>query len=200
MTIKEPQLYRGKWHHLVELAERFPAPVTVFIDPETGLISKMERPTRDKKGAITYVFGSYRKQSGVAYATDLTVYTRDVVTTYLKSRKVEINADVSDAFIVGSHIKQEPKRVDNSGLTVNEVGKNTHLVGQGRAYSMFVDVGEFIIGVGGYGYSENFARNYKAYQEALGHEKPLKYFIVTPITLTICNITSRQLKWERALL
>ena len=70
----------------------------------------------------------------------------------------------------------EPETLDTEEMHVDLVSGSLHHAGKGFAFSAFLDAGDHIIGVGGYG---GLGDRFKAYQKTQGHTKPLKYLILT---------------------
>jgi hypothetical protein len=166
--------YLGRPHDMLSFELPMSPTLTVYVDSESGLISKMSRTTG--LGLITYRYSNHGKVDGVAYARDFEVYVDDGLNLESLDIAFSVNSVLPSVFQIDSGIEQEPARKDRSEMTVDEVSEGTHLTGVGEAYTMFVDAGEYVIGVGGY---PALADRFAAYQEATQSEKPLRYQIVT---------------------
>ena len=171
---KGESAYQGRPHELIEFTMPSSPPVTLHVDSESGLISKMTRETGF--GPLTYQFHNHTTASGVGYASSFEFYVGSDVNILTLSRDVSVNTVRNNVFQIDRGIAEEPTRIDTSEMTVDEIGDGVHLAGTGNAYTVFVDAGDHIIGVGGYaGLSDRFT----AYREAAGHEKPLRYQVAT---------------------
>ena len=168
-------IYLARRHEMLSFEMPSSPVVTLYVDSETGLISKMVRRT-PAFGDLTYQFRNHTFSGGIAYAADFEFFVGDDVNILTLSRDVSFNAVRPSTFAVDRGVEQEPARVDTSETTVDEIAPGVHHVGTGFGYTTFVDAGDHVIAVGGYpGLNDRYA----AYLEAAGHEKPLRYQIAT---------------------
>ncbi len=171
---KGASTYLGRPHEMITFTMPSSPPVTLHVDAETGLISKMTRATGF--GALTYQFRDHKAANGVGYASNFEFFVGPDVNILTLSREVSVNNVRANLFEIDRGISEEGARVDTSEMTVDEIADGVYLAGTGNAYTAFVDAGDHIIGVGGYaGLTDRFT----AYKEAAGHDKPLRYQIVT---------------------
>ncbi|MCP4144860.1 MAG: hypothetical protein GY752_06185 [bacterium] len=166
--------YLGRPHDMLSFEFPMSPTFTVYVDSESGLISKMSRTTG--LGVISYRYSNHATVDGVAYARDFEVYIDDHLNLESLDLSFSVNSVRPSAFQIDRGIEEEPARVDKSEMTVDEISEGIHLTGIGEAYTMFVDAGEYVIGVGGY---SGLADRFTAYQKATQTEKPLRYQIVT---------------------
>ena len=172
-------IYFGRPHEKITFEIPSSPPLTLFVDKETGNITKMARETGF--GALTYQFGGHTKTGGVTYAKDFQFFVGDDPNIVNTSREISVNGVRSAVFRIDRGIKEEPARVDVADMTVDEIGDGVHFAGQtpqggAGAYTVFVDAGDHVVAVGGYA---GLQARYDAYKAAAGHEKPLRYQIVT---------------------
>lgn len=167
-------LYIGETHEMISFEMPSSPPVTLYVNAETGYITKMTRGSGF--GPLSYQFSEHTNANGVGYAQNFDFYVGSDVNLTGLSRDVAFNRVQPSTFAIDRGVDEEPARVDTSEMTVDELGDNIHLAGTGNAYSMFVDAGDHIIGVGGYA---GLADRFNAYKEAAGHDKPLRYQIAT---------------------
>ena len=166
--------YLGRTHELITFEMPSSPPLTLHVDAATGLISKMTRETGF--GALTYQFRNHTETNGVAYARDFEFFVGPNVNILTLNRDVAVNGVRRNVFSIDRGAVEEPARVDTSEMTVDEIAEGVHHVGTGNAYTIFVDAGDYIVASGGYaGLKDRF----DAYREMAGHEKPLRYQIVT---------------------
>ncbi len=148
--------------------------LTLFINPETGLISQMQRVT--PFGALTYLFTDYRKNKGITYSADFTFYAFKNLVGLTLDRKITFNRVKDNIFKIEKGMVPTPEALDTTTLTIEAISPTTHHVGSDGVYTMFIDAGDHIIGIGGFA---GLKDRYTAYLEETGHEKPLKYQVVT---------------------
>ena len=169
----------GRPHELITFEMPQSPPLTLHVDSETGLISKMSRETGF--GPLSYEFSDHTTAGGVAYASNFEFFVGKDPNIITVSRTVTPNAVRASVFRIDRGVEQEPARVDTTEMTVEEIAEGVHLAGQGpqgapNAYTAFIDAGDHVIAVGGY---VGLQGRVDAYREVAGHEKPLRYQIVT---------------------
>lgn len=172
---KGDKTYNGALHHIVE----FDMPNTNFepllwVNSETGHISMMQRNIPEYY-LLSYVFNDFRKTKGISYAEDFVMYVDNKVIEYTKSRSIDVNRVKPSTFKVDKGMTPAPEGLDTSEMSVDEVAPGLYHAGQGSAYSAFVDAGDHIIALGGYGGLED---RFEAYTKIHG-VKPLRYVIFT---------------------
>jgi len=169
--------FQGSTHDLI----RFPfpssnAPLTLFINSETGLVSQM-RVENLSSEPVRYVFKNHDCKDEITYARTTEVYLLPNLFILLDNREVEFNPSIDDAeFTIPAGVSKEPGRIDTSVKTVNRVADGIYHVGTGGTYSLFVDAGEYIIGVGN---QKDVAVRLEDFKKVAGIEKPLRYQVVS---------------------
>lgn len=167
------QVYLNALHDRVEFTMPASPPITLFVNRQTGLISKA---VREVAGVPQYfVFTDYRTQNGFTYAATTEQYTRKDVTLVSLSRTVEFNPQVADAAFAVD-VPLEDARIDVSKMRVEKAADGVWHVGQEGAYTTFIDVGDYLVGVDGQaGLRERLA----AFRTETKNQKPLRYQVVT---------------------
>lgn len=174
-THKRKETYVGTPHDVVELALPNWPLMDLYINSDTGHITKMVRETDN--GAIRYQFGDFKKTDGITYANDFDFYVNDFFSEYAKSRKIVVNKVQETTFKMERGIREQGEAVDQSEMSVDAVGNRIHHVGQTGAYSAFIEAGDYLIAVGG---SAGLKDRYEAYKAEHGSDtKPIRYMIVT---------------------
>ena len=174
-TYKRKETYVGLPHDVVELVIPDWPVMALYINSDTGHITKMVRETDN--GALKYQFGNFKKTGGITYANDFHFYVNDFLSEYAKSRKIEVNNVRAKTFELKRGIREEGEAVDQSEMSVDAVGNRVHQVGQTGAYSAFIEADDYLIAVGG---SAGLKDRYEAYKAERGADiKPLRYMIVT---------------------
>lgn len=169
-------LYSGKIHEKISFqAEGYPE-MTLYLDPESGLISTMTRDHWVAGEYYSYQFSDYRSANGVLYAGETYVTRGGLPYNVLVSRTVEVNSDIETDFVLPQGYGEEGKALDFSSMVVKQLGEGVFLVGKDWGFSLFIDAGDYFIALGGYeGLQERFDE-VKAFSD---QEKPLKYQVVS---------------------
>lgn len=158
----------------------------LYVDAETHLIAKATAKFSDtfNRG---YLYSNYREQDGITVAGNVRMTDEyELFTSHrdLYDREFSFNLPV-DEFLVPPTDYDEFKYfaapdpndfVDQSKMTANKISDSVYHVGQGAAYSIFIDAGDYVIASGGY---PGVKDRLQAYREASGVDKPLGYQIVT---------------------
>jgi len=173
---KGTKMFRGTLHELVtyDMPGTGIDPV-LWVNPETGLISKMRRDIPDAY-VLNYVFGNYKTDDGITYSHDFELYVDEKLVEYAKSVDLSVGGVSSSIWEMDKGIDPMPETIASDEMVVDHIAGSVHYAGQGAGWGAFVDAGDHIIGIGAYG---NVGERFKAYQAAQGHQKPLKYQVVT---------------------
>lgn len=170
------KMFRGVSHDLVtyDMPGTSIDPV-LWVNSETGLISKMRRDVSGF-GVLNYVFGNYQSDNGISFAHDFELYVDDKLVEYAKSVELSVGNVSPSIWKVDQGIQPMPETINSEDLVVDHISGPVHYAGSGAGWGAFVDAGDHIIGIGAYG---DLEARFKAYQTSQGHQKPLKYQIVT---------------------
>ena len=172
-------MYIGAPHEKISFEIPNSPPLTLYVNSDTGNISKMTRATGF--GDLSYQFSDHTSTNGVGYAANFDFFVGPDVNIISTSRNVAVNNVRNAAFRIDRGIEAEPDRIDASEMTVEALSDSVHFVGQtpaggAGAYTVFADAGDHVIAVGGYA---GLQARYDAYKEAAGHDKPLRYQVAT---------------------
>ena len=168
--------YQGSPHELI----RFPGPrkslLTLFINGETGIVSQMTRE-RTPSRTIRYVFKNHVTTDGIPYARTSEVFLLPYLRFLLDNWELKFNPRIDDAeFVIPAGLSPEPERIDTSMKTLNRIADGIFHLGTGETYSLFVDAGNYIVGVGG---QKDAAARFEDFKTATGLDKPLGYQIIS---------------------
>ncbi len=169
------EMYRGRIHDKLTYKMEGSPDLTVFIDQETGLLSKMTRQN-PQIGELSYVFTEHRRTGGITYASDTNFFIAGQPNIVTVSRTIEVNPNISDKFEVPSGYTAQGGNIDTSEMRSKELAEGVYFSGQNGGFSIFVDAGDHYVGAGGY---PALPDRLKAVQELAGNEKPLKDHVVT---------------------
>lgn len=167
--------YRGALHHKLKVNAGTSAEYTLYINTQTGLISKRVRQ-HARVGEISHIFANHQKSSGVVFAQDMNFFVGGEARKISVDRNVEINPSLTDKFPDAADYTVWGEPVDTAEMLVREVGRGVYHAGKGRSFTLFVDAGEYFIASGG---QDALKASFEALQAHLATNKPLKYFILT---------------------
>lgn len=175
VKVKEYVSYLGMPHTVITLSVPDWTPMDIFVNSETGHITKMQRTSG--YGMLRFKFGDFKKTSGVTYASDMDFYVGDFFSEYVKERTIKVNSVRASTWKVDRGLIPEGEKVIRDKMSVNFVSDKIKNVGTNGGYTSFIDAGDHIIAVGG---SSGLKARWEAYQADQGDQaKPLKNMIVT---------------------
>ena len=170
------ETYIGSAHEKISFqADGFPE-MTLYVDTESGRISKMQRAHWVAGQYFNYQFSSYKQQDGIIYAGSTYVTRGGQPFEIVTSRVVRINPDLTDAFDLPVGYGEEKPTIDFSEMTVKKLADGVYLAGQNWGFSIFVDEGDYYIAAGGY---EGLKDRFEAVKAFVGVDKPLKFQVVS---------------------
>ncbi|NVJ98612.1 MAG: MBL fold metallo-hydrolase [Alphaproteobacteria bacterium] len=167
--------YRGRKHEKLTFKMEGSPDLTVFVDAETGLLSKMERQN-PQLGTLSYLFGKYKEEGGITYATDMNFLIAGQPNIISVSRDIDFNTKMDGAFDVPEGYASQGGNIDTSEMIARDLGNGVYYAGQNNGFSIFVDAGDHYVAAGGY---PALPARLKAVQELAGNDKPLGKQIVT---------------------
>lgn len=169
-------LLYNKSHSTLSFQAQGHPKMTLFVDPDTGRISKMRRPHWRVGQSFDYHYSEWARHQGVPYAKSFYV-TRGGDPFYVSvSRQVDWRSNLVAAFEKPEGYGKAGAGLDFTEMQFKQLGENLYLTGQDWGFSIFYDAGEYFIASGGYaGLSERFA----TVKARTGLDKPLKYQIMS---------------------
>jgi len=167
--------YRGALHHKLRVNAGTSAEYTLYINTQTGLISKRVRQ-HARVGEISHIFANHQKSGGVTFAQDMNFFVGGEARKISVERNIEINPSLADKFPDAAAYTPWGEPVDTAEMMVREVDFGVYHAGKGRSFTLFVDAGEYFIASGG---QDALKASLEALQAQLETSKPLKYFILT---------------------
>ena len=175
---KGPIFWLGEEHNIIAIDFPSSPPLDLYVNKNTGYISKMARTVGegDDRTIVSYTFDGHTRKKGVAFARESTVFIGENLLQFSFNRKVVLNAKADrNDFKLEAGITQEPARSDTSKMTADRISARSYHVGQG-SYTTFVDMGDYVVGLGAYA---GFADKYAAYKAETKSTKQLRYVLVT---------------------
>lgn len=169
----EDAVYLGRNHHVVTYELPESPELTIYVNADTGLISRMARQT--PFGDLNYLFKDYKLAKGISYAGDYQFFVGDRI-NYHYRREAKVNDVRAKEFELDRGLMAEAERVDGAEMSVDKLAEGIYLVGQAGAYSVFADMGANIVGVGAYG---GLTPRFEALKEEIRTAKTLRRHVVT---------------------
>ena len=168
--------YMNRPHEKVTLPFPSSPELTLYIDAETGLISRMTREN-PQLGLLDYVFGGHTTKNGITRATSSNFFLAGRPNLIGSQREIRFNQQLDAAlFEPPAGLEREGERLDTSETLANKLSGDVYHIGQGSGFSLFVDTGNGIVAAGGYpGLSQRLQR----FREETGSHQPLAYQVVT---------------------
>lgn len=171
------ETYMSREHHKVRMPFPSSPDLTLYIDTETALISRMVRDN-PVLGQLDYVFEDPTSHNGVVYAGTVNFFIDGRPNLLGVKRSAEFNVSLNaNMFELPDGVRPDDhERIDTSEMGVTRISDDVHHIGQGPAFTLFVDapVGLTAVGGGG-GLNARLAH----YREQTGNHRPLRYQIVT---------------------
>ena len=169
-------IFHGSIHHKLVFTHNNQQEITLFIDQDTGLISKMQRPHWLPGQFINYHYSSIETKQGISYAYSTYVTRSGQPYSVSSSKVVYFNQNISSMFERPNNYGKVAPTIDFSEMSVTKLAENTYLAGQDWGFSIFVDSGSHFVAAGGY---EDLSKRFDAVKKFSGFDKPLKYLVVS---------------------
>lgn len=168
--------YLNRPHELISMPFPLSPDLTLWVDKETGLISRMHR-INPQLGQLDYTFEDRSEDNGIPYAVSTHFFVAGKPTLVSMRNESTFNRTFPDSlFDVPDGLNEEAERIDTSEMSSTEIADNVHHVGQGGAFSIFINSSDGLIAAGG---SAGFAQRLEHYRQETGNYQPLAYQVVT---------------------
>lgn len=176
VTLLGDELYMGRAH--TKLGMPFPGSpdLTLFIDDETKLVSRMLR-VNPQAGNLDYIFGKHTTKQGVVSATEVTFLVASVINFVSMTHNVEVGVPFTDEQLeIPTGFALAGERVDGTVEVVNKISDRVYHVGQAGGFSLFVRTSDGLVGAGGYA---GLTSRLQKYQSESEEYYPLAYQVIT---------------------
>ena len=170
------QLYMNRPHHVITMPFPSSSDLKLYVDTSTLLVSKMVREN-PQLGNLEYVYSAHKKNNGISYASGINFFIAGSANLISTQHELSFNVAIpASEFDLPTGFVAEGQRIDTSQMLVNKISERVYHIGQGNAYSMFVDTNVGVVGAGGYaGYQSRLEH----FQKESENYKPLAYQVVT---------------------
>jgi glyoxylase-like metal-dependent hydrolase (beta-lactamase superfamily II) len=168
--------YMNRPHEKVQMPFPQSPDLTLYIDAQTGLISRMSREN-PQLGLLDYVFNGHTSKNGITRATSSNFFIAGRPNLIGSRRQVSFNQRLdADLFTLPQGLAEEGERLDVSETVVNKLSNEVYHIGQGAGFTLFVDTGNGIVAAGGY---PGLTQRLQRFREETGNHQPLAYQVVT---------------------
>ncbi len=150
--------------------------LTLYINKKTGLIVKMSKADWQPGKWFVYNYFAVKQQQGISFASSTYVTRGGQPYMVSTARELIVNPDLRQAFDLPKNYQDSAETLAFTEMMTKRLSDNIYLAGQDWGFSVFLDVGEYFIGTGGY---EDLKQRFAAVQELAGKNKPLKYQVVS---------------------
>jgi len=168
--------YMNRTHEMISMPFPSSPALTLWVDKESGLISKMVR-VNPQLGQLDYVFSDRSEDNGIPYAVSTNFFVAGTPNLVTVRNESTFNRRFPNSlFELPDGLTEEGERIDTTDMSSNEIADNVHHVGQGGAFSIFINSSAGLIAAGG---SAGFAQRLNHYRQESGNFQPLAYQVVT---------------------
>lgn len=167
--------YLGRNHTVIEFDFPEAGNALIYIDDNTGLISRMDRYLGDGP-RLTYLWSDPQTKTGLTYAKTLQLHVDDHLELIVTDRTLRVNVADEESFKIDPRIKEAPPLAQVGQASHQQLGPNSYLTGLDGIYSVFADAGDYIIAAG---LNDGFADRFEHFSRSIGQQKPLAYAVST---------------------
>lgn len=163
----------GSKHDVITLVMAVGPALALYFDRETGMLTRMER-TLPPFGQVEYRFIDYQPVDGIPFNREFRLLVNGESNLDMKNIRTVVNPSL-DQYLAVPESLQKVAAVAPDELGVNEIADGVYLAGGGGTYSLFVEVENGLVGIGG---TQIVADALKALRNE-GVDKPVTYGVIT---------------------
>lgn len=163
----------GRTHDIITLVMEVGPALSLYIDRESHMLTRMER-VLPPFGQVEYAFLDYQVVDGIALNQGFRLYVNGDVNLVLEDLKQQVNPPIEQYVAVPSNLQRIPEVTPNEFAT-NEIDEGVFLIGGQGAYSLFIEMDDHVVAVGG---TQGAAQRIKALREEIA-DKPVRYAVLT---------------------
>lgn len=163
----------GRPHDVVTLVMAVGPALALYIDQESHMLTRMER-VLPPFGQVEYRFLDYKSVDGIPFNMKFRLLVNGESNLDIDNVKTLVNTPLDKYLEVPGGL-EIVAAVTPDELSVNEIADGVFLVGGNATYSLFVEMPDYLVAVGG---TQIVPDALKALRNE-GVEKPLKYGVVT---------------------
>lgn len=159
---------------LIVQAAGYPV-LTLYIDNQTRLLHRLDLGPEGENQRV-FRYSSHIKIEGLTYATNSYATRGGRAEMVSTSISIDFNPDADQIFALPIDYQEAPETLSFTEMEVQTLAEGVFLVGQNWGFSVFVDAGDYYIGVGGY---HDVSKRFEAVLKHTEKATPLKYQVVT---------------------
>lgn len=176
VTQGDDKIFMNRPHHVLTMPFPLSPDLSLYIDAETYLITKMVREN-PQFGNLDYIFSEYKKDNGITYAAKINFYIDGQPSAISLRHELSFNAALDESlFTLPTGLTSEGERIDTTDMRALKIADGVYHVGQGNAFSLFIDTNLGMIAAGAYG---GLAQRLAFLQAQTDNYKPLTHSIIT---------------------
>ncbi len=173
---------QGQAHDVISVHKGTKHEYVLYLNQQTGYLSRVFKTRNGQR--VSYDFMDHQNSQGVVWAKRLFVGTEQGPLYHTDARTVKVNKLEHLSFNVPEGYRQRPKvsPVDVSTRTLRELGSGVYYVGKEWSYTLFVDVGEYVVSAGAWQMdadSKDWLSNVELFRQLTKNDKPIKQHLVT---------------------
>jgi glyoxylase-like metal-dependent hydrolase (beta-lactamase superfamily II) len=167
--------FEGRKHDVVTLVMEVGPALSLYFDQETHLLSRSER-VLPPFGQVDYRFKDYVTIDGIPFSKRLDLFANDQPNLIIDRYETVVNPVFEQYVSVPTGLEVlEAAPVIPPEISSQEIEEGVFLVGSAGAYGLFVEMGEYIVAIGGTaGAAARIAEVRKVIED-----KPIRYGVLT---------------------
>jgi glyoxylase-like metal-dependent hydrolase (beta-lactamase superfamily II) len=163
----------GRMHDVITLVMEVGPALGLYIDQEFHMLTRMER-VLPPFGQIEYRFLEYAKVDGIAFNQKFKLLANGEDNLLIDIKKTVVNPSLDDYVKVPADLRQVAAVVPDE-LSTQEIDEGVFLIGGNRTYSLFVEMNDHVIAIGGTQIVSDSIAEMRKHIE----DKPIRYGVLT---------------------
>ena len=175
VTYKGRQEWRGLAFDVMEAQPAGFQPLTLYFDRQTSLLHRLDLGATGTNQRV-YNYSSHAKSGGLTYAANSYATRGGDAEMISTSISIGTGMESGEVFSLPGGYATAPETLSFREMQVQRLAEGVFLAGQDWGFSVFVNAGDFYIGVGGY---HDVSKRFEAVVQNSGKAMPLRYHLVT---------------------
>jgi glyoxylase-like metal-dependent hydrolase (beta-lactamase superfamily II) len=165
--------FNGRPHDVVTLVMEVGPGLSLYIDQETHMLTRMER-VLPPFGQVEYRFEDYALIDGIAFNKTFRLLLNDDNNLEITNKLTRVNAPVAEFTQVADTLREIPAVVPDD-FKLQEIDEGVFLVGGTSSYGLFVEMNDYIVAIGG---TQGVAARLTEVRKHIS-DKPVRYGVLT---------------------
>jgi glyoxylase-like metal-dependent hydrolase (beta-lactamase superfamily II) len=163
----------GRMHDVITLVMAVGPALALFIDQETHMLTRMER-VLPPFGQVEYSFLDYATIDGIAFNRKFKLFINGEDNLVIDVKKTVLNPAIGQYVQVPAELRKVAP-VSPDSLSSNEIEEGVFLVGGNGTYTLFVEMADYFIAIGG---TQTVPASIKELRKEVA-QKPIRYGVLT---------------------